>query len=171
MARELIEQAAATFQLNFAKPYLTEILNSDAALRSDWVVYEGLCRHKINVLEIQARRESQRRTVFHQETDQRADLRLDEMCCLERSVLTERERIGLIAIAAAGRAALFTTQENARAGIVQLAFEKQRDIGLRTAKSVDTFISDGDELSEEYWLHMLRFYDKSVNAALIAGKW
>jgi hypothetical protein len=165
--RETIEEDAAKFLLLFAKPYLTEILNADSALRSDWVVYEGLCRHKINLLEIQGRRESARRTILHQETDRRSGLLFDEEYNLGLNVLTERERIGLIAIAAAGRTALENAEMTARSKLQLLHEQTVRDIGLVSAMSIEAFVREASAECDCFWLEMLRCFDKSAAVVLV----
>jgi hypothetical protein len=170
VTRDAIEAESAKFMLLFARPYLSELLNPDTSLRSDWVVYEGLCRHKITILERQGRGESARRTVVHQEEEFRAGLLVCEECDLRATVLSEEERIGLIAIAAAGRAAIEAAQSAAWNRICQMHGEGVRDIGLVRGMLVETFVVEAAETCDLYWLQMLRVFDRAVGSTIVLPK-
>ena len=165
--RESLEQEAMQFLIRFAKPYLSEILNPDAALRSDWIVFQGHCRHKIHLLEAQSRMECSRRTILREESDQRCLILDEEYDTLSSTVLAEQERMGLIAIAAAGRAALADREISMRASIDRVCERELREIELVSKMSLAEFLAEASAECDESWLEMLRFFDRSAAAVLV----
>lgn len=164
--REAIVARQYEYFSRFAVPYFGDILQADTQLRTDWIMYQGHCRHRLHATERQERHLCQQQVAQREECDTRHAIEQEEMRDREVMLCFESEKLITHLCAVENRRQAVEHVEHKERQRLRALFEREGFNTQRLAATktmAETFVSSGgQEIYDSFSWAMLNVFHEAV---------
>jgi hypothetical protein len=167
--RERLVAQSFVFLFSFAVPYF-EVLQSDVSFRTDWIVFQSHCRHRLHISERESRVTAEQSVIVNCESSRRDYIVVDEENKRAMQLVQLFEQLTLTSCWEASRQRTIEDSEVLQRHTLQVLFRDEtthmHHLGILQER-VNHFVhSSGFQMEEDSRLAMLREYHCTIKMSM-----